>query len=278
MLLQLQLRRRQKIALVVLFALGFFVTIIQIIRIFTVKNLKTYTDSKPIIIWSVIEISVAVRLSLHASILLVLYWTTTEINRVQVILASIPTYAPFFRAFASNLSSYRWDTGSNSAGSSHPNSQSRRKAYGLSKFAGSKPGSHAGSKASGSRGAKRSHPGTGTGSVTGAGTASDNTAGSAFHSQLQDDYDLEILDDGTTLNKGSGHSTTIMSTSIPAEQRGKDSDSEELIQDRSYSRSRHHHEPGLRAGEWERHTPPDSREDPFQIHTLTEVTVERHNV
>ena len=64
MLLQLQLRRRQKIALVVLFALGFFVTIIQIIRIFTVKNLKTYTDSKPIIIWSVIEISVAVRLSL----------------------------------------------------------------------------------------------------------------------------------------------------------------------------------------------------------------------
>lgn len=63
-LLSLQLRRRQKIALVVIFALGFFVTIIQIIRIFTVKNLKTYTDSKPIILWSVVEISIAVRVYL----------------------------------------------------------------------------------------------------------------------------------------------------------------------------------------------------------------------
>ena len=45
----------------VLFALGFFVTIIQIIRMFTVKNLKTYTDSQPIIIWSVVEVSLAVR-------------------------------------------------------------------------------------------------------------------------------------------------------------------------------------------------------------------------
>lgn len=59
-LLNLQLRRRQKIALVFIFALGFFVTIIQVIRIFTVKNLKTYTDSKPIIIWSAVEISIAV--------------------------------------------------------------------------------------------------------------------------------------------------------------------------------------------------------------------------
>ena len=57
----LQLRRKQKIALMGVFALGFFVTIIQIIRIFTVKNLKTYTDSRPIVIWSVIEISLGVR-------------------------------------------------------------------------------------------------------------------------------------------------------------------------------------------------------------------------
>lgn len=28
---------------------------------FTVKNLKTYTDSQPIIIWSVVEVSLAVR-------------------------------------------------------------------------------------------------------------------------------------------------------------------------------------------------------------------------
>jgi hypothetical protein len=50
-----------QVLLGVLFGLGFFVTIIQIIRIFTVKNLKTYTDSEPIIIWSIIEISLGVR-------------------------------------------------------------------------------------------------------------------------------------------------------------------------------------------------------------------------
>ena len=58
--MNLQLRRRQKIALVAIFALGFFVTIIQIIRIFTVKNLKTYTDSQPIVLWSTIEVSLGV--------------------------------------------------------------------------------------------------------------------------------------------------------------------------------------------------------------------------
>lgn len=58
--MNLQLRRRQKIALVAIFALGFFVTIIQIIRIFTVKNLKTYTDSQPIVLWSTVEVSLGV--------------------------------------------------------------------------------------------------------------------------------------------------------------------------------------------------------------------------
>lgn len=59
-LITLRLHRRQKAALVAVFALGFFVTIIQIIRIFTIKNLKTYTDSQPIVLWSVIEISLGV--------------------------------------------------------------------------------------------------------------------------------------------------------------------------------------------------------------------------
>ncbi|RDH37469.1 hypothetical protein BDQ94DRAFT_166661 [Aspergillus welwitschiae] len=80
-LLTLQLRLRQKIALVGVFALGFFITIIQIIRIFTIKNLKTYTDSQPIVIWSDVEISLG------------------------VIITCIPTYGPFFHAFASTLSS-----------------------------------------------------------------------------------------------------------------------------------------------------------------------------
>ncbi|OJJ81807.1 putative integral membrane protein (Pth11) [Aspergillus glaucus CBS 516.65] len=86
----LHLRRKQKIALMGVFALGFFVTIIQIIRIFTVKNLKTYTDSRPIVIWSVIEISLG------------------------VISTCIPTYAPLFRAFTS-LNSYYNRYGYNSA-------------------------------------------------------------------------------------------------------------------------------------------------------------------
>ncbi|KAL4861793.1 hypothetical protein BDV12DRAFT_203646 [Aspergillus spectabilis] len=82
-LLRLQLKLRQKILLGLLFSLGFFVTIIQIIRIFTVKKLETYTDSQPIIIWSIVEISLG------------------------VIISCIPTYGPLFRALRINLSSYR---------------------------------------------------------------------------------------------------------------------------------------------------------------------------
>ncbi|RAK77460.1 uncharacterized protein BO72DRAFT_509303 [Aspergillus fijiensis CBS 313.89] len=77
----LQLRHTQKVALIGIFALGFFITIIQIIRIFTIKNLKTYTDSQPIVLWSDVEISLG------------------------VIIACIPTYGPYFHAFASTLSS-----------------------------------------------------------------------------------------------------------------------------------------------------------------------------
>ncbi|KAF7158072.1 hypothetical protein CNMCM5623_002584 [Aspergillus felis] len=80
-LLTLQLRSRQKAALVALFALGFFVTVIQIVRIFTIKNLKTYTDSQPIVLWSVIEISLG------------------------VIISCIPTYGPLFHSL--RLSSTR---------------------------------------------------------------------------------------------------------------------------------------------------------------------------
>jgi hypothetical protein len=57
---RLQLRPKQKFLLFCLFALGFFVTVIQIIRIFTVKDLKTYTDSKNIVIWSCVEVSLGV--------------------------------------------------------------------------------------------------------------------------------------------------------------------------------------------------------------------------
>lgn len=60
-------RRRQgltevhtKLALTAIFALGFFVTVIQVIRIFTISRLRNYADSQPIVIWSIVEISLAV--------------------------------------------------------------------------------------------------------------------------------------------------------------------------------------------------------------------------
>ncbi|KAL4908219.1 hypothetical protein BDW74DRAFT_147073 [Aspergillus multicolor] len=80
---KLQLKLRQKIFLCMLFSLGFFVTIIQIIRIFTVKHLKTYTDSEPVILWSHVEVSLG------------------------IIISCVPTYGPYFRALAINISSYR---------------------------------------------------------------------------------------------------------------------------------------------------------------------------
>lgn len=50
----------KQVVLTCLFALGFFVTLIQIVRIFSVKNLKTYTDSKNLILWSIVEVSLGV--------------------------------------------------------------------------------------------------------------------------------------------------------------------------------------------------------------------------
>ncbi|KAJ5229763.1 hypothetical protein N7489_010471 [Penicillium chrysogenum] len=80
---KLQLRLKQKVLLAGLFALGFFVTVIQVIRIFTVKALETYTDSKNIVIWSCVETSLG------------------------VVIACIPTYGPLFKSFASTVTSYR---------------------------------------------------------------------------------------------------------------------------------------------------------------------------
>ncbi|BCS23566.1 putative integral membrane protein (Pth11) [Aspergillus puulaauensis] len=82
-LAKLKLRLRQKVLLGVLFGLGFFITIIQIIRIFTVKNLATYANSEAIILWSIVEIGLG------------------------VIISCIPTYGPYFRSFKMNISGYR---------------------------------------------------------------------------------------------------------------------------------------------------------------------------
>ncbi|KAH2532856.1 hypothetical protein KXW48_003025 [Aspergillus fumigatus] len=101
-LITLRLQRRQKAALLAVFALGFFVTIIQIIRIFTIKNLKTYTDSQPIVLWSVIEISLG------------------------VIISCIPTYGPLFHSLSLISSTRRRHADGYRSQSYRLNSQSNR--------------------------------------------------------------------------------------------------------------------------------------------------------
>ncbi|KAE8348187.1 hypothetical protein BDV28DRAFT_164873 [Aspergillus coremiiformis] len=79
----LKLDRRQKIALYCVFAIGFFITIIQIFRITSIRGLQSHTDSKSIILWSTVEVSLA------------------------AVIACVPIYGPYFRVFVSNISSYR---------------------------------------------------------------------------------------------------------------------------------------------------------------------------
>ncbi|KAL4935401.1 hypothetical protein BDV06DRAFT_217461 [Aspergillus oleicola] len=111
-LARLKLKMRQKVLLGVLFGLGFFVTIIQIIRMFTVANLETYANSESIIIWSDVEISLG------------------------VIISCVPTYGPYFRAFKMNMSSYR-------RRATHGGSSGFGQTYGLSSRAtNTHPGSH----------------------------------------------------------------------------------------------------------------------------------------
>jgi hypothetical protein len=75
-LLQSQIQNRKKVVLLGLLALGTFITIIQVIRIRTVRNLANYLDSSSLIMWSAVE------------------------NNMGIIVASIPTLAPLFKYFA----------------------------------------------------------------------------------------------------------------------------------------------------------------------------------
>ncbi|KAK3655408.1 hypothetical protein LTR22_010293 [Elasticomyces elasticus] len=77
---RLQLDVQKKIALGALFALGFFVSIIQIIRIRTISKLQNYTDSEPIIIWSIVEINLG------------------------VFIACTPSFAPLLKQFGKTVS------------------------------------------------------------------------------------------------------------------------------------------------------------------------------
>lgn len=59
-LLTSQIQKRKKIVLVGLFTLGIFITIIQAIRIQTIKNLANYLDSAKAITWSIVEVSIGI--------------------------------------------------------------------------------------------------------------------------------------------------------------------------------------------------------------------------
>ncbi|KAI0179865.1 hypothetical protein GGR52DRAFT_568632 [Hypoxylon sp. FL1284] len=62
-LVRSKIPRRRKAALLILFALGIFVTVIQIIRIQTISNLSNYLDSAQAIQWSIIESNIGITIT-----------------------------------------------------------------------------------------------------------------------------------------------------------------------------------------------------------------------
>ncbi|KAJ4985322.1 integral membrane protein [Stagonosporopsis vannaccii] len=92
-LLRSHVQKRKKLVLLGLLALGVFITIIQVIRIQTIKHLANYLDSASLIMWSTVE------------------------NNMGIIVASIPTLAPLFKYFAEKT-----QKGSGAYSTSHPRS------------------------------------------------------------------------------------------------------------------------------------------------------------
>lgn len=76
MLVRSKIQKRRKAVLLCLFALGIFVTVIQSIRIQTIKNLSNYLDSADSILWSIVE------------------------NDIGIIICNIPTLAPLVKYFS----------------------------------------------------------------------------------------------------------------------------------------------------------------------------------
>lgn len=74
-LMHLNMQNRKKVVLLGLFGLGVFITVIQIIRIMTVKRLAVYTDSAPLIMWSTVE------------------------TNLGIIVACVPCLSPLFKYF-----------------------------------------------------------------------------------------------------------------------------------------------------------------------------------
>ncbi|KAK4100116.1 hypothetical protein N658DRAFT_428256 [Parathielavia hyrcaniae] len=78
-----RLQTRKKVILLGLFGLGIFITVIQIIRIQTVKHLANYIDSAPLILWSNVE------------------------NNLGIIVANVPTLAPLVKYYHEHHTSKR---------------------------------------------------------------------------------------------------------------------------------------------------------------------------
>ncbi|KAM0421291.1 hypothetical protein ACHAPT_010819 [Fusarium lateritium] len=74
-LMKLQIPNRKKTVLLGLFAMGTFISVIQIVRIQTIKSLSNLIDSGALIMWSTVE------------------------NNLGIIVASVPTLAPLVRYF-----------------------------------------------------------------------------------------------------------------------------------------------------------------------------------
>ncbi|RFU29544.1 hypothetical protein B7463_g6796, partial [Scytalidium lignicola] len=87
LLIKSRIPTRKKGALVGLFSLGVFISIIQIIRIFTIKSLSNYIDSSKLIMWSMVE------------------------NNLGIIVSCVPTLAPLFRYFRDGSKNYASNTG-----------------------------------------------------------------------------------------------------------------------------------------------------------------------
>jgi hypothetical protein len=95
-LLRSYIQTRKKLALLGLLALGIFITIIQVIRIRTVKNLANYLDSASLIMWSAVENNLGIIGTVHF-----ISKAHRSCNTDLILLvASIPTLAPLFKYYA----------------------------------------------------------------------------------------------------------------------------------------------------------------------------------
>ncbi|TDZ13837.1 Satratoxin biosynthesis SC1 cluster protein 4 [Colletotrichum spinosum] len=96
LILKSQIQRRKKVVLLSLFVLGVFITVIQALRIQTIRNLVNYLDSARTIQWSIIE---------------------TDIG---IIIACVPTLAPLVKFFAERT---RSGTNGGASGGQKPGSR-----------------------------------------------------------------------------------------------------------------------------------------------------------